>query len=162
MAGPSFQQIRPDLQQKQPDIASKLLKELPGIFNWAFAGLRCLREQGAFTETVDQATMTREMIAMANPLVAFVEDVVGNGAPHWSERLNKKEVYQKYTEWCKETNTLPMSARTFWPRLRQVFPYRETRTSYDRFIEFEQPRKYCGDKGVEQTSDLLQCGDKCG
>ena len=145
----------PDEMQKQPDIASKLLRELPGIFNWAYNGLKCLREQGAFTETTDQTMMTREMIAMANPLVAFVEDVIGNGAPHWSDKLNKKEIYQKYTEWCRETNTLPMSARTFWPRLRQIFPYRETRTAYDRFIEFEQPRKFCVDKCVDPATDLL-------
>ena len=134
--------------KKQPNVVSKLLKELPGIFNWAYQGLKCLREQGKFTETNDQTTMTRELITMANPLISFIEDVIGNGAPHWRDKLNKKEIYQKYSEWCKETNTIPMSARSFWPRLRQLFPYRETRTAEGRFVEFEQPDKFCGEKCV--------------
>lgn len=132
--------------KKQPDIVKKLLNELPGIFNWAYQGLKCLHEQGRFTETNDQIVMTRELINMANPLVAFVEDVVGNGSPLWANTLGKGEVYRKYTEWCRETNTVPMSARSFWPRLRQIFPYYETRTSDGRWVKFEQPQKYCGEK----------------
>ena len=132
-------------KKKDPGMAEGLLRELPGIFNWAYKGLQCLREQGRFTVTEDQTRMTRELVTMANPLLSFVEDVIGNGAPHWAGMVNKNEVYQKYNEWCRSTNTLPMSARSFWPRLRGVYPYKETRTADGRFVEFKNPGKFCGD-----------------
>lgn len=131
--------------KKDPTVVQDLLKELPGIFNWAISGLHCLREQGKFTETADQTQMTRELVTMANPLLSFVEDVIGNGAPHWAGTVNKNEVYEKYNEWCRMTNTIPMSARSFWPRLRPLFPYLEKRTSEGRFVNFTEPRKYCGE-----------------
>jgi len=144
----------PKLERKKDVmITSKLMKELPGIFNWAYKGLLILRSQNKFTSTTEQVQMERDMVCINNPLIGFIEDVIGNGAPHWSDILSKKEVYQKYNDWCRETNTMPMSARSFWPRLRQVFPYRETRTSEGRFVEFEQPRKYCGDKCVDAENN---------
>lgn len=135
----------PNERKREPNITASLLTELPGIFNWALQGLKALREQGHFTETGDQTQMTRELVTMANPLLSFVEDEVGNGAPRWENRLYKNDIYQRYNEWCKNTNTIPMSSRSFWPRLRTIFPYVETRTADGRFVQFTQPRKYCGD-----------------
>lgn len=132
----------PGERQKDPAIKDKLLSELPGIFEWSLTGLHRLRRQGHFTSTSDQQQMTRELITMANPLVTFIEDVIGNGAPHWSCTVTRREVYSEYTKWCRETNTLPLSARSFWPRLRPLFPFRETRTSDERYVEFLQPQKY--------------------
>lgn len=135
----------PNERKREPNITAELLKELPGIFNWALQGLKALREQGRFTETGDQTQMVRELVVAANPLISFVEDVVGNGAPTWTARQNKNYIYAQYNEWCRNTNTIPMSARSFWPRLQLVFPYAEIRTADGRFIQFKQPRKYCGD-----------------
>ena len=140
----------PNERKRNPAITDDLLKELPGIFNWALQGLKILREQGRFTETGDQTQLERELITMANPLISFIEEVVGNGAPHWTNRLNRQEVYNEYNQWCQRTNTLPMSARSFWPRLRTLFPYTDIRTAEGRFVQFTHPRKYCGDN----------CGDE--
>lgn len=148
--------------KKQPNIVDSILKELPGIFNWAYQGLKCLREQGRFTETSDQTTMTRELVTMANPLISFCEDVVGNGGEHWAGTLNRKEVYQRYSEWCRETNTMPMSARSFWPRLRQIFPFHELRTSEGRFLTFDQPRKFCGEIRVDPAPESANMRGNCG
>jgi len=37
---------------------------------------------------------------------------------------------------------MPMSDRTFWPRLRAIFPYDEIRTMDGRFVIFTNPGKY--------------------
>ena len=118
-------------------ILAKLLTELPGIFNWALTGLRALREKGRFTETEDQRRMTRELLAQSNPLIGFVEDVIQPGGPYWHTRLSKQEVYGHYNRWCRETNTMPLSTRSFWPRLRALQPYREVRTSDGRYVELD-------------------------
>lgn len=129
-------------RRKDYGVINRLLPELPGIFNWAIQGLRNLLEQKRFSETCDQIQKTHELMTMSNPLLSFVEDVVGNGAPHWKGTVYRKEVYEKYTEWCRQTNTMPMSARAFWPRLKAIFPYEENRTADCRLIKFLEPDKH--------------------
>ncbi len=123
-----------------------LLGELPGILNWALRGLKCLREQGRFSEPEDEKKSKEELCRLNNPILSFVEDVVGNGAEHWTAKLPRSEVYREYNKWCQNTNTKPLSARGFWPRLREVFPMKETRGFDEWYIEFTDPRMYCGEK----------------
>lgn len=132
---------KPNERKKDYQITSRLLSELPGIFNWAIQGLKNLLKQEKFTETCDQEQHTSELLIMSNPLISFVDEVVGNGSPHWTKVVTKKEVYDKYTEWCRQTNTMPMSARGFWPRLKSIFPFEESRTSDCRSVKFLLPDK---------------------
>lgn len=127
---------KPNERKKDYDITTRLLNELPGIFNWAMQGMKNLLEQKQFTETCDQIQKTTELLVMSNPLISFVEEVIGNGALHWTKAVTKKEVYEKYTEWCRQTNTMPLSARSFWPRLQSIFPYEESRNADCRFVKF--------------------------
>ena len=132
-------------RQKVDNIADMLLAELPGILNWAMRGLKCLREQGKFSEPADEKQSKEELYRLNNPIISFVEEVVGNGGSHWQARLSRKEVYKAYNDWCQETNTKPLSARGFWPRLREVFPMEEKRVVDGYYVRFLEPRKYCGD-----------------
>jgi len=122
-----------------------LMEELPGIMNWSIRGLKALREQGKFSEPEDEQKSKSELYRLNNPVVAFVEDVVGNGGEHWTARLKRTEVYEAYNKWCQETNTRPLSSRAFWPRLREVFPMEEKRGFDGYYIIFTEPRKYCGE-----------------
>ena len=132
-------------RQTDDTIESKLMEELPGIFNWALRGLKCLREQGRFSEPQDEQTSKDELYRLNNPVIAFVEEIVGNGAPHWTALLSRREVYEEYDKWCRRTNTRPLSARGFWPRLREVFPMEEKRLSSGVYLQFTDPRRYCGE-----------------
>ena len=132
-------------KQKDPSITGRLLKELPGIFNWAYGGLKTLWYNGVFPETAEHQRLCKEMAMLANPLISFVEDVIGNGGEHWSLELTKKEIYKAYNAWCIETNTRPLSTRAFWPRLSNIFPYRERISCGTRYVVFTDPRKYCGE-----------------
>ena len=132
---------KPNERKKDYCITNRLLNELPGIFNWAMQGLKKLLEQNQFTETMDQIQKTTELLVMSNPLISFIDEVIGNGAVHWQKTVTKKEVYEKYSEWCRQTNTMPMSARSFWPRLQAIFPYEESRTSDCRSVKFLEPDK---------------------
>lgn len=136
---------KPGEKKKNPNIYNELLEELPGIFNWSICGLYNLRENNKFTETADQASMSKDMMSINNPLISFIEDIIGNGNPVWQVLVSRKSVYTAYNEWCKETNSQAMSSRTFWPRLRQIFPYTESRNASERFVKFTKPLKYCGE-----------------
>ena len=132
-------------RKKVDNIVDCLLAELPGILNWALRGLKCLREQGRFTEPEDQKRLKAELYRLNNPVIAFVEEVVGNGGSHWTARISRREIYEEYDKWCRRTNTKPLSARGFWPRLREVFPIEEFHSFDGWYVSFKEPRKYCGD-----------------
>lgn len=136
---------RPLEKKKDPGIEKVLLGELSGIFNWAYAGLKALRDNGHFTGTSDQTEMEKELLSQSNPVTTFVEDILGNGGPKWKGRLTRSNVYQEYCQWCHETNTMTMSTRSFWPRLRQILPYKESRTGDGRFVEFDFEGNRCGE-----------------
>lgn len=143
---------KPNEKPKDPYILDKLLPELPGIFNWAYSGLQALRKQDKFTSTQDQEDMGRAMEVLNNPIISFVEDVIGNGAPQWQNTMSRREIYREYKQWCADTNTKQMSARSFWPRLRSIFPYEELKTCGDRYITFTEPFKYCGETCGDTTT----------
>jgi len=152
-----------DERMKVDNMEEILLKELPGIFNWALQGLKRLREQARFSEPADEQRSKEELYRLNNPVVAFVEEVIGNGGSRWTAKLSRTDVYHEYNEWCKRTNTRPLSARGFWPRLREVFPMRETRGFDGWYVEFTEPRKYCGDSSVSSPSSTSdECGENCG
>lgn len=145
--------LKSNQKQRDSELTAKLLKELPGIFNWAFNGLKCLREQGCFSGTRDQEQLSRDLLLQSNPIISFVEERIGTGCfADWQQR---SAIYKIYTDWCRETNTMPLSARSFWPRLRSVFPFEESRTAGMRLIRFTEPHKYCGEScgdNVPKTS----------
>jgi len=56
------------------DLKVKLVKEIPGITNWALAGLRRLLEQGNFTRPELSMEHINACKAMASPLKTMLED----------------------------------------------------------------------------------------
>lgn len=117
---------------RDPHLQKKLLKELPGILNWGLAGLRALDEKGSFTNTTDQDTLLRELEMINDPIAAFVEDVVAVYPDRFRGMQNRENIYNEYKKWCNDSNSMPMSSRWFWPRLRQKATVIETRSAYIR------------------------------
>jgi P4 family phage/plasmid primase-like protien len=117
---------------RDPGLQKKLLKELPGILNWALAGLKALHDQGNFTETTDQERLIRELEMINDPIAAFVEDVIVPYPSRFAALQNREFIYNEYKKWCHESNSVPMSSRWFWPRLRQKVNLVETREAFSR------------------------------
>jgi P4 family phage/plasmid primase-like protien len=103
-----------DRKQKPKDvnIVSKLLAELPGIFNWAYDGYKLLETVGYFTDTPEQAEITEQFEEMSDPVSVFCSDYVFQG-----ERT-RDEIYGWYQEWCERTGHKIMSRERFIPRFR--------------------------------------------
>jgi P4 family phage/plasmid primase-like protien len=117
---------------RDPGLQKKLLKELPGILNWALQGLKALHDQGNFTETIDQERLIRELEMINDPIAAFVEDVIVPYPSRFAALQNREFIYNEYKKWCHESNSVPMSSRWFWPRLRQKVNLVETREAFSR------------------------------
>ena len=96
--------------QQDPDLSNKLLKELPGIFNWALSGLVDWQTDGM--QTPDQVRASTKNYREEN-------DVIGQ----WIEsccfttfkeaKTPAKELHGSYTNWCSNSGFEPMSSSNF-------------------------------------------------
>lgn len=130
-------------KQKDINIFPQLLKELTGIFNWAYAGYQDLMQTGTFDSTDEQARYIQQFKAIGNPILVFCEDHQFNGV------MTRDEIYGMYTSWCESTGNFRLSREVFFPRFceqmvkRIVYSgrrmYRGKRTMLIEFTEeFEE------------------------
>lgn len=106
---------RKDKRQKPKDvnIIPKLLKELPGIFNWAYNGYKLLNTVGYFTDTPEQAEITKQFEEMSDPIAVFCGDF------EFSGEHTRDEIYTWYKDWCDTTGHRAVSRERFIPRFRE-------------------------------------------
>ena len=106
---------------KNPDreLANKLRPELPGILNWALAGLDDLNDLGTFTvpkSSEEELTLIRDM---ASPVSAFVRERCTVDSNGWCAR---DVLFAAYRAWCDD-NCYPASDKIGFGRdLRAVVP----------------------------------------
>jgi P4 family phage/plasmid primase-like protien len=93
--------------------------ELPGIFNWAIAGLFQLRKRGDFQEPEACRQALDDYREEANParsfLLDYCEQVPG-------KMVSAKEVYEQYKKWCAANGNKPLNERHFGIELKRCFP----------------------------------------
>lgn len=107
--------------QKDIYLIDKLLKELPGIFNWVYKGYKGLIRDGGFVETNEQREFIEEYREQTNPIVAFNEWLAENSP--WAstlEEITTSQMYRVYVDWCQENGHLPLSNTKFHPEFRRV------------------------------------------
>ena len=107
------------LGREDRTLTDKLLVELPGILNWALAGLAKLRERGRFAEpAISQEAKTR-MLYQSDPVRGFIEDrcEVEAGAA-----IEKQIFYPLYREFCEANGSriIPLPALT--EQLSEIYP----------------------------------------
>jgi P4 family phage/plasmid primase-like protien len=98
--------------------------ELPGLFNWALAGLDRLRRQVQFTRSEVCEQALDEYRIENNPARMFLlesckEDPQG--------QTPCGELYQNYREWCQSHGYSPLADRSFGKEVRRVFRKAERR-----------------------------------
>ena len=93
------------------------MAELPGIFNWAYAGYKRLKERGRFTESPDNKTLMDEFIRNNNPVISFVED---KEFKTYSGSYSRDEIYKMYQDWCKENGYMSKNREQFFKDFRAV------------------------------------------
>ena len=94
------------------ELTGKLLVDLPGIFNWAYAGYKILREARQFSVPEDQKDTLDNFARDVNPVVSFIEDEVLPG------EYERGRMYEIYTSWCKKCGHLPLSRTAFIRRFK--------------------------------------------
>ena len=113
---------RPNSRDKKCDynLENKLKEELPGIFNWALAGLVRLIKQGDFTKSSHESI--KEFRCFNNPLYDYAEEVLvrffnqdGTG-----REVHRKELFQDYVKWAMEGCIQPMASNKFYRCFQSV------------------------------------------
>lgn len=92
------------------DIIPKLLKELPGIFNWAYEGYKMLNTVKYFTETDEQEYYMQRFKETSNPITVFIED-----CDHlFSGMIERGRLYEEYVNWCSANGHKPKASSNFF------------------------------------------------
>ena len=130
-------------------LEDKLKTELPGIFNWAYEGYKRLKQQEAFTDTVEQTEILDDFRKSINPVAAFIEEELQDKR----DSLSRKQLYNKYVDWTKEAGHEALSRtnfiRKFKSTIKQVMPnVREKAIHGERYFDFSEVRE------VEKTTFL--------
>jgi putative DNA primase/helicase len=84
--------------KEDPDLAGRLLQELPGILNWALEGLRRLEERGRFVQPASSTEVIEQMEALGSHVGEFLKDCCVL-VPR--ERMSKQRLYDAYRLWAK-------------------------------------------------------------
>lgn len=121
-----------DEDAKDPDLLSKLEKELPGIFWWALQGAKRLRETGKLTTSERCASALRDYRLSCLPVLMFLEECVDRVK---GQSVVAGELWNAYRKWCdacglkkpKPLHVLINEILNFWPGL-------ETTTSRSEFM----------------------------
>ena len=116
--------VRPNTNDRvlDPDIEQKLLKELPGIFNWMLKGLQRLLKQNQFTNSRNQDRLINEFRATNNPLYSFVEEkkeaFKGSDEGHIVHRYI---IFNMFSKWAEENKIIPLPSNRFYSNMRSIF-----------------------------------------
>src|SRR5262249_33749744 len=127
--------------------------ELPGMFNWAIAGLRRLREQKRFTTSkVCQAALNKYR-AESNPAGMFLKESYKVDP---SGTIATQEVYAEYVSWCERYTFRAMAVNSFGTEIMRAFPLATKAKTYTTDLH---PRRVPGYAGVIRKSPEEQEAD---
>mgnify|MGYP001195937359 CR=1 FL=1 len=118
---------------RDPELADYIIaKELSGVLNWALDGLARLMARGMFDPVQPRAmqAVLHDAKAETNSVLAWTEDCAVCIEP--ATVTAKDDVYGHYRNWCERNGLSPMSSPRFWPRLKDVMPYEESRPRMGR------------------------------
>ena len=106
-------------ERQDHHLAARLRQELPGIFQWAIAGLRRLRSQDHFTTARVCNEAIEDYRVESNPARQFLLDNVKE-AP--DDVISCRKLYRLYRKWCEDSGYRPLGDRTFGKEVMRLFP----------------------------------------
>lgn len=112
-------------------LSETLLEERSGILNWAIAGLRRLRETGAFPPARLADAALDDYKTDCNPAREFLLEHYHNSSPGF---VTAQEAYQRYLKWCQDTGHRPVADRVFGKEVKRTFPTIERKRFGNREI----------------------------
>lgn len=128
-------------------LKDELIKELPGIFAWALAGLDLLRKEG-FRESQSMAETLKDYKKINNNVLYFVEKHV-EADP--AGKVVKSALYEEYAKRCRSWNLLPTGEPFFVKEFARLLR--------DAGIDVKDGKK---DVVINQAGDTKRANCYCG
>jgi len=116
-----FFNFKIDQKKKVPNLGKKIAAaELPGIFNWALAGMRFLISNNGFVESAASMEGVRQYRLDYNPQEVFVDEmmVLDPGST-----ISKMTAYKEYSNWCIENGSKPLNNTHFGRVVFKMYPH---------------------------------------
>ncbi len=143
---PFNQTIPPEKQDKE--LSQKIIdSELSGIFNWVLEGLNRILTQKAFTKSASVEKELERYKHDADTVHLFLDD--SNLEKSSVNHINLKSLYEKYSEYCKESGFNRLNSKNFRKRLVSPNIKVEIKRRSHGYIVFLQERK------VQQILSLI-------
>ena len=99
------------------DLPKKLEAELPGILNWAIAGLIRLSNNGRFTTSTASEDAKQQYREEANPVAQWVNTM----CVHTSHPATlQSALFKEYVAWCRDQNEYTVSSTQFGKDLKRL------------------------------------------
>lgn len=96
-----------DYDERDKKLLDKLKSELPGIFNWALAGLKRLEQTGYFTECEQIEDATLSYRDESDLPLQFLNECLERDS---ESSETSSDMYHRYRAWCKENGYKPASS----------------------------------------------------
>jgi putative DNA primase/helicase len=106
-------------EKEDPKLASKLVRELPGILNWAIEGYRKLNKRGHFVQPANAKETMEEIEALGAPIKAFVRDMCVLGSTH---SVTADALFKEYLDWAVRNKQNSYNKEWFARELRSAVP----------------------------------------
>lgn len=104
-------------EQKDRHRKEQLLRELPGIFNWAVDGLRRLHAQGDFTSCEVCQKCADDHRFDSDPFMQFIDDECVLSS---SQQVQRQNLHRVYRQWCENNGRRPFSSSEFFHRVAEL------------------------------------------
>lgn len=113
-------------------IDEKLRAELPGIFNWALAGLARVLKRGAFLKAKQSEQARNDYKSENDAEAAYVEERLEKGE-RYTVRAN--ELYSDYKNWCEANGFKPKNRNSVSKDWRRLGLLNQKRTDANYYID---------------------------
>ena len=126
------------LGREDRDLYGRLLPELPGILNWALAGLDRLDQRGMLTRPQSSEDAANVLQDLASPISAFIRErcILGAGL-----EISVDALFALWQSWCELNNHHASNSAAFGRNLRASAP--SVRVTQPR-TEDGRERRYAG------------------
>jgi len=131
-------------------LLDRLMRELPAILEWSLAGLARLRERGRFMQPRSGQAMIDELMELASPVQAFVNEWCELGP---EREVAKADIFRSYSTWAAANGHHSPTKGTFGRDLRAQLPGLENKKA--RMPDGRREQRYVGIALREGAPGLL-------
>lgn len=99
-----------------PELGHKLESEIPYVIDQMMKALQRMYQRGHILVSANSEAKTRQLRIDSDTIEAFIEECCVTGGP--DDKTNRKDLYDKYVEYCKDWERQSHGKNAFYKALR--------------------------------------------